>query len=232
MALKDLIFGTINKIDHFMSDWQSNFEINKSNSLDFFNGLIKKVKGEIDEIRDISFTRESKFSFYSYMYMAKGYENKTLAFYDKMPLVLLIDLDSTYCLGINFHYIHPMVRARILKKLILAYPEAWFKDAPLLGLKWTKLNSILGSDRRYINFAVKKYIRKRIIGQRGMKVIRIPNADMVNSISLLGPKWLGINNNEAMNAIKAINFSLITPYEMNKKLLTKKVRQRDITSLI
>jgi Fe-S cluster biosynthesis and repair protein YggX len=220
VALRDLLKNVITNLTRFENNWQEEFEIHKYNSMKFFNGVIKKMKGEVNEIRDVTLTRDSLYSFYSFAYDSKGYEEGTLPWFDHTPLDLIIENSSSkFMTGINFHYIHPMMRARIFKKIILEYQENWFNDKPLMLLTWKKLNSILGNDRRYINFAVKKYIKRRIIGQRGFHMMRIKNEDMINSIALIGPTWMGINNSEALNIIKSINFNLMSVGEANAKFI-------------
>lgn len=221
MALRDLIKNTINGLTRFENHWQEEFEVHKYNSMNFFIGIIKKMRGEVDEIRDVTLTRNSLYSFYSFAYDSKGYEEGTLPWFDASPIDLILSQDSVYFHGLAFHYVHPMMRARIFKKLILEYQENWFNDKPLLLLTWKKLNSILGNDRRYINFAIKKYIKRRVIGQRGFHMTRIKNEDMINSMALIGPTWMGINNSDALNIIKTINFNLMSISEANAKFLTK-----------
>jgi hypothetical protein len=58
---------------------------------------------------------------YIYKYDAK--QKETLPYWDKFPLVLLLDHSSTFFWGLNFHYLSPNVRMAFLNKLLNTYKK-------------------------------------------------------------------------------------------------------------
>lgn len=57
---------------------------------------------------------------YTYAYLAKGWVEKTLPFFDATPLVLVVGLYPDGFLGLNFHYLPIPVRMKLMEQIIKA----------------------------------------------------------------------------------------------------------------
>lgn len=50
-----------------------------------------------------------------------------LPYYDRAPLIIPISVDNKGFLGINFHYLHPLLRAYLMDYLLATGEYGWFK---------------------------------------------------------------------------------------------------------
>ena len=129
-------------------------------SAQWFQDKLKGLKGEVsnrfsstnpdkfyreapDKIAPISLSKPAQFGdLFCYHYDPKY--KRTLPYYDRFPLIMLIGADQDTFLGCNFHYLNPRFRAILLDKLTQKIGE---------GMpNWTKLSKI-----REIAPTVKRY---------------------------------------------------------------------------
>ena len=86
-------------------------------SVDWFKRQISKLRGVTPEklLRDESriTSRIRKQKMYMFKYMPKT--RKKLPYYDTFPLILPLELYPNGFLGLNFHYLNPNVRKRLLE---------------------------------------------------------------------------------------------------------------------
>lgn len=86
------------------------------------------------------------------------YDPKTkedLPYYDTVPLILPFSFEGQYVTGLNLHYLYPMVRYRLLAKLVEIKVEV-IDPKKKIALSWELLNSV--SQFPEVRPAVKKYI--------------------------------------------------------------------------
>ena len=119
-------------------------------SAQWFQDKLKGLKGEVsnrfsstnpdkfyreapDKIAPISLSKPAQFGdLFCYHYDPKY--KRTLPYYDRFPLIMLIGADQDTFLGCNFHYLNPRFRAILLDKLTAKIGE---------GMpKWKKISKI------------------------------------------------------------------------------------------
>lgn len=91
---------------------------------------------------------------------------ETLPYYDRAPLIMPVSLDSDGFIGINFHYLHPLLRAQLLDMIMqdsdynfLKNPEKAKYDAfarRQLNMTYDKLQGLVQSE--LFKPCVKKYL--------------------------------------------------------------------------
>ena len=105
----------------------SNMYIRKYRTLvdDFFKGgkvdqkktgpykLLRKVRNPGNINRNLQRSRPTPGQWYLFMYDPKG--KKDLKFYDRLPLVLVLDTFRNGFIGLNFHHMHPRFRRRFIQ---------------------------------------------------------------------------------------------------------------------
>jgi hypothetical protein len=102
-----------------------------------------------------------------------SYDPKTkdkLPYYDKFPLVFPIESYSDGFLGINFHYLPPMLRARLLDALYDTINNKNFDETTKLKISYNVLKGV--TKFKYFQPCVKRYLFSHI--RSGFKEIE-PN---------------------------------------------------------
>lgn len=85
---------------------------------------------------------------------------KTLPYYDRYPLIFPIEGYSDGFLGINLHYLPPMLRARLLDSLIDTINNDKYDDSTKLKISYSILSG--ASKFRYFKPCVKRYLYSHI----------------------------------------------------------------------
>jgi len=112
-----------------------------------------------DEARKVS-TME-----YGYMY-AFRYDpkmKKELPYYDTFPLIFPVRMDSDGFLGINFHYLPPVLRAKLMNALYSTLTNKKYDDTTKVKISYSILQS--ASKYRYFKPMLKKYLRSHVRSQ-------------------------------------------------------------------
>lgn len=92
---------------------------------------------------------------YMFRYDAKGKD--TLPYYDRFPLIMLIEEYKGGFMGINFHYLPPELRAVLMNKMYTFLSDDSFDQKTRLKFKYQQLKSLSGSAlwkpciKRYLN---------------------------------------------------------------------------------
>lgn len=73
---------------------------------------------------------------------------KKLPYYDRAPLIIVLSVDAKGWLGMNFHYLHPLLRAYLLDMLLKDSEYSWFRTA--------KNRRYTAFQRRKINMTYRK----------------------------------------------------------------------------
>jgi hypothetical protein len=102
---------------------------------------------------------------FGYMYAFK-YDPKTkndLPYYDTFPLIFPIRMDSDGFLGINFHYLPPVLRAKLMNALYSTLTNRKYDDTTKVKISYSILQS--ASKYRYFKPMLKKYLRSQVRSQ-------------------------------------------------------------------
>jgi hypothetical protein len=102
---------------------------------------------------------------YGYMY-AFRYDpkmKKELPYYDTFPLIFPVRMDSDGFLGINFHYLPPVLRAKLMNALYSTLTNKKYDDTTKVRISYSILQS--ASKYRYFKPMLKKYLRSHVRSQ-------------------------------------------------------------------
>ena len=102
---------------------------------------------------------------FGYMYAFK-YDPKTkndLPYYDTFPLIFPVRIDSDGFLGINFHYLPPVLRAKLMNALYSTLTNKKYDDTTKVKISYSILQS--ASKYRYFKPMLKKYLRSHVRSQ-------------------------------------------------------------------
>ena len=102
---------------------------------------------------------------FGYMYAFK-YDpkmKKELPYYDTFPLIFPVRMDSDGFLGINFHYLPPVLRAKLMDALYSTLTNKKYDDTTKLKISYSILQS--ASKYRYFKPMLKKYLRSHVRSQ-------------------------------------------------------------------
>jgi len=99
-----------------------------------------------------------------FMYFYDPKHKKTLPFYDKFPLIIMVDKAPDGFYGINLHYLEPRLRAKFFDKLLEYSNNEKYDKTTRLKLSYdllknaTKLSAFKPCYKRYLT----KHIKSRI----------------------------------------------------------------------
>ena len=102
---------------------------------------------------------------FGYMYAFK-YDPKTkndLPYYDTFPLIFPVRMDSDGFLGINLHYLPPVLRAKLMNALYSTLTNKKYDDTTKVKISYSILQS--ASKYRYFKPMLKKYLRSHVRSQ-------------------------------------------------------------------
>ena len=102
---------------------------------------------------------------FGYMYAFK-YDPKTkndLPYYDTFPLIFPVRMDSDGFLGINFHYLPPVLRAKLMNALYSTLTNKKYDDTTKLKISYSILHSAY--KYRFFKPMLKKYLRSHVRSQ-------------------------------------------------------------------
>jgi hypothetical protein len=90
------------------------------------------------------------------MYLYDPKYKDTLPFYDKFPLIFPFHVESDRFWGINFHYLPPPLRAKLMDSLYDVANNQRYDESTKLRINYQILNS--ASKFRYFKPCVKQYL--------------------------------------------------------------------------
>lgn len=102
---------------------------------------------------------------FGYMYAFK-YDPKTkndLPYYDTFPLIFPVRMDADGFLGINFHYLPPVLRAKLMNALYSTLTNKKYDDTTKVKISYSILQS--ASKYRFFKPMLKKYLRSHVRSQ-------------------------------------------------------------------
>lgn len=116
---------------------------------------VMKLKGARDNSVSTIFTPGE---FYLFNYDPKLKD--TLPYYDRYPLVLILDVYPKGFLGLNFHYIPPLHRAKLMDQLYRVVSDNNFDEQTKLRVTYDILRSI--SRVGYYKPCIKRYLNSHV----------------------------------------------------------------------
>jgi hypothetical protein len=126
--------------------------------------LMSNISPSVFEKRTDEARKVSSMEF-GYMYAFK-YDPKTkndLPYYDTFPLIFPVRIDSDGFLGINFHYLPPVLRAKLMNALYSTLTNKKYDDTTKVRISYSILQS--ASKYRYFKPMLKKYLRSHVRSQ-------------------------------------------------------------------
>jgi len=198
--LRRILRNSTKILNDYFSNFQTAFERNGFKAYQFLRTLVYRLHGNVENPWDVVIRWPGTFYFFGYK--SKLYLEGRLPFYDAFPLILVLAVDRKGFLGINWHYIHPKMRAMILKKLMVARARRFTNDEPLIPMNWRLFQAMMGAKKKYTGFAVKRYLWSHVKGIGGIKATRVKNMEMLNAISYTSPDWIGITEAKIQSLIR------------------------------
>lgn len=152
----------------------------------WFQGKVAELAGQVNPNRILG-DRSVKVrrgpvvgQMFMFIYDPKG--KQTLPYYDKFPLVLMVDSAPGGFYGLNLHYLEPQIRAAFLDKLLDLSNSKTLNLNTKLGLTYSVLKQV----QRYREFKpcfkhyLSEHIQSRIAqvdGQDWVSAIFLPSED-------------------------------------------------------
>jgi len=126
--------------------------------------LMSNISPSVFEKRTDEARKVSSMEF-GYMYAFK-YDPKTkndLPYYDTFPLIFPVRMDTDGFLGINFHYLPPVLRAKLMNALYSTLTNKKYDDTTKVKISYSILQS--ASKYRFFKPMLKKYLRSHVRSQ-------------------------------------------------------------------
>lgn len=139
-------------LSHFTKKSQQWF-MTKARSLSERN-VRREMNKELNKQEDEKPIKLAPGQMYTYFYDPK-YKD-TLPYYDKFPLIFLIDVYNNGHLGLNLHYLPPKLRALFMDKLLEFANNERYDDSTKLKLSWALLKATM--DTPLADICVKRYL--------------------------------------------------------------------------
>jgi hypothetical protein len=134
---------------------------------------------------------------YIYNYKAKGYDEGTLPFFDAYPLVLIIDSDSKYLLGLSLHYLPRPVRRFFIKKVLMKNFDRLRRGQPA-QLPYEDIRNAANLWYQEGIVIIKRYLRNRVSSY----VAEIPWREWINIVDGEGANWIDTSSEEVYKLTK------------------------------
>jgi len=77
-----------------------------------------------------------------YMYFYDPKTKETLPYYDRFPLVIMVEPAKGGFYGINLHYLSPILRARLFDKLLETTNNNKYDESTKMKIRWELLKSV------------------------------------------------------------------------------------------
>jgi len=147
-------------------------ERNTKQSLKWFQKEIANIKmpSRPKLLKDENFEeRNNPFIGRMFMYVYDPKHKKTLPYYDKFPLIFLVDKTEDGFFGLNLHYLPPRERAIFFDKLTEYTNNNKYNKVTRLKLKYEFLKS--SSSLRYFAPCFKRYLTSHIKS----RIVEVPS---------------------------------------------------------
>lgn len=125
-----------------------------------------------------------------YLFMYDPKTKARLPYYDKFPLVLPFRVISGGFYGLNLHYLPPMLRMRLLGRLLRLTNEKELSEATRIRMNWDILNNV--SRFPEVRPCVKRYLTPHVRS----RFLRVNPEDWKAAIMLPIETFVGIDKQE------------------------------------
>jgi hypothetical protein len=98
-----------------------------------------------------------------FMYFYDPKTKETLPYYDKFPLIILVDFAEGGFYGLNLHYLPPVLRAKLMDALYTLKNNDKYDDSTKLKISYRVLSGI--SKYKYYAPCFKRYLYDYVQGQ-------------------------------------------------------------------
>jgi hypothetical protein len=95
-----------------------------------------------------------------YMFFYDPKHKDTLPYYDRFPLIFVLDRYKDGFLGMNLHYLPPVFRARLMDKLYTIERNDNIRESKKLRLSYQLLNAT--AKYKYFSPTIKKYLNNHV----------------------------------------------------------------------
>ena len=97
-------------------------------------------------------------------YNPKGKD--TLQYYDRFPVVVVLEINATHMLGLNFHYLPYRERAILMQRMYVQYlnNEEFDETTFFRNISYDKLSGA-STKLKYFKPCLKRYINNNIVGR-------------------------------------------------------------------
>ena len=95
-----------------------------------------------------------------YMFYYNPKHKDTLPYYDRFPLVFPFKMTSDGFYGLNMHYIHPMLRAKLMDAFLQILNNTMYDETTRVRLNYNLLSS--SSKYRWYKPCVKRYLSNHV----------------------------------------------------------------------
>ena len=121
---------------------------------------------------------------YTFGYDAKL--KKILPYWDKFPLIIVLDAYKDGFMGLNFHYLHPIERMKFMNKIMKFASQKGevedMTDKARFNMTWRSVKNIKNSD---------KMIHKYLYGHVRTSLLEAPPNEWENAIFLPYQRFVG-----------------------------------------
>jgi len=157
--------------------------------------FLKKVtKGNLEGIQLVAKPTVGKM--YHFVYDAKTKD--ILPYWDKNPLIIVIDRDKNGFLGLNLHYLAPKIRLMLLQKLYDFASNDKFDVTTKLRLSWKLLKS--SSRYKQVKPTVKRYLYSHVRS----KLALIQASDWEKAVFLPTARFVGASKRSVWSKSRAM----------------------------
>ena len=150
-------------------------------SQDWFKDNIEKLKMPARQalLKDKALEPTSKLVYGNmFMYFYDPKHKKTLPYYDRFPLTIMVDANKNGFQGLNLHYLRPDIRAEFLDRLMNLGPKTLTDKSRLTNLRY----DLIQSTKKYKEFkpCFKSYLNEHVRS----RIVRVPMTEWQIAIFL------------------------------------------------
>ena len=150
-------------------------------SQDWFKDNIEKLKMAARQalLKDKALEPTSKPIYGNmFMYFYDPKHKKTLPYYDRFPLTIMVDANKNGFQGLNLHYLRPDIRAEFLDRLMNLGPKTLTDKSRLTKLRY----DLIQSTKKYKEFkpCFKSYLNEHVRS----RIVRVPMTEWQIAIFL------------------------------------------------
>lgn len=133
-----------------------------------------------------------------YMFFYDPKHKKTLPYYDSFPLVIVIGPAEGGFLGLNLHYLPPILRAKFLDALLDTISDTRYDQNTKLNVTYGMLKSV--AKMKYFKPCIKHYLTDHLASRLG----KIDAAEWEIAVFLPTADWQKKTSNEVYKASRGM----------------------------